>query len=256
MAAHVGKFGLLITAAGGVVLWKVLTLLFFYQQVAYSEGALVIKTLLAVVGVTFVASGLLVFRKVPGRAGEIFALFCICAGLHWGGPIEMSDAQMRTGLIFFYLLVSSILSETLFLQLALIFPTESRLAKIAFVVRIMYLPVIVALLLAIAHVYSRPGTDLHATTGDLFLFMHMLISNLFPILALVLYVSRIVGTEITRTEKNYLGLMIGGMLTAWLPYLFASAVGADTDLWNLTVVVLPLSFAIAFFGIEKSRMRR
>ncbi len=44
------------------------------------------------------------------------------------------------------------------------------------------------------------------------------------------------------------------MLVAWLPYLVASAIEVQpTDPFNLTVVALPLSFVIAFFGIRSSR---
>ena len=46
--------------------------------------------------------------------------------------------------------------------------------------------------------------------------------------------------------------MVSGMLIAWLPYIVAAAAGAATDPWNLTVVALPVSFAIAIFGIEDS----
>ncbi len=45
--------------------------------------------------------------------------------------------------------------------------------------------------------------------------------------------------------------MVAGMLAAWLTYLIASSIGVEnTDRWNLTVVALPLSFTIAFFGIS------
>jgi len=52
-------------------------------------------------------------------------------------------------------------------------------------------------------------------------------------------------------QKRYVGLMIAGMLAAWLPYILASSAGVENaDPWNLTVVALPLSFTIAFFGIR------
>ena len=77
-------------------------------------------------------------------------------------------------------------------------------------------------------------------------------SNLFAVVALAFFVSRILGAGLIRAQKRYVGLMVAGMLTAWLPYLVASTVGVDTDPWNLTVIALPISFTIALFGMEKA----
>jgi len=59
------------------------------------------------------------------------------------------------------------------------------------------------------------------------------------------------GNRLKATQKKYVGLMVAGMLVAWLPYIVTSATGIeDTDVWNLSVFALPLSFTIAFFGIH------
>jgi hypothetical protein len=56
------------------------------------------------------------------------------------------------------------------------------------------------------------------------------------------------GNPATRSTRRSRAVIAA----AWLPYLVASAAGVDTDPWNLTVVALPISFAIAFFGIREA----
>ena len=82
--------------------------------------------LLAVLGMLFVACGLLVFRKTPSRTSLLFAGFCLCSGLHWGGPLELSSAPLRTGFLLLYFVVSSVLGEVFFLRFALSFPRQPR----------------------------------------------------------------------------------------------------------------------------------
>lgn len=239
------------TAVGAVVLWKVLALVFLLQQDGSGEVSFVVKVLLTSVGLTFLVCGLLVRRYVPGRASSLYLAFCICAGLHWGGPLELPVGQLRTGLILAYVLVSSILSETLFLRFALVFPKEQRFADNTFLVRLLYAPGIAALLFAVVYLVASPGGSVRTATYGLFSALHTLVTNLFPVLALVVFVSWIVRVGISPTQKRFLGLMVGGMLTAWIPGLVASYLGADTDKWNLIVVILPVSCVIAILGIER-----
>ena len=94
-------------------------------------------------------------------------------------------------------------------------------------------------------VVSPSESSLQATTQGLFLVLHTIVSNLFGAIALAFFVSHIFRAGLSGTQKGYVGLMVIGMLTAWLPYLVASTAGVDTDPWNLTQVALPTSFAIA-----------
>ncbi len=106
---------------------------------------------------------------------------------------------------------------------------------------------------AIEYLASPAEGDLRDAAQETIYLLHAGNSNHFPALALVLYLSLLFRPGLTRTQKNYVGLMVSGMLVAWLPYIVAAAAGADTDPWNLTVVALPISFAIAFFGIQETR---
>ena len=249
------KFGAVIVAACAVVAWRVTALALVYMQRDSSEEAFVIKALLAILGMTFLGCGLLVFWKMPSKASLLFAWYCICSGLHWGGPLDMPPGQLRTGLILFYLLVSSILGSTLLLQFALHFPMESRIATKKSVIRFLYAPVIVGILLAAVYLVSPSESGLRATTEEQFLLLHTIVSNLFPTIALA-FVSHILRAALSGAQKKYVGVMVIGMLAAWLPYLVVSAVGVGTDPWNLTEVALPITFAIALFGMDQMRERQ
>jgi hypothetical protein len=245
-------FHLAATAALGVAVWRAAALIILFSRTDSTGSALTIKVLLACLGIVFLACGLLVLRKIPSRVALLFAGFCICSGLHWGGPLELASGPLRTGLLLFYLLVSSFLGSTLLLRFAMKFPV-SRAANRPVLVRILYGPVIVATVLAVVYLASPLDSDFRAGIEGLFLALHAIVSNLFSVVALVLLTSDIFRRLLTPAQKRYVGLMLAGMLTAWLPYLVASSVGVETDPWNLTVVALPVSFVIALFGIEKTR---
>ena len=243
-------FSVVLAGALAVVAWRVTALVLVFQQSDPSAESLVVKTLLAGLGITFLVCGLVVFRSRPRRATLLFAGFCICDGLHWGGPLELPPGQLRTGLVLFYLRVSSFRGAALFLQFALTFPRETRLGKRKSVIRFLYAPVFLAMVMAVLYLVAPTEGALRTAAQESFFLLHAVISNLFPALALALYLSLLLRPGLTRTQKRYVGLMVSGMLIAWLPYIVAAAAGAATDPWNLTVVALPVSFAIAIFGIE------
>lgn len=247
-------FSILLAAAGAVVAWRVTALALAHGSARAGWSPLV-PTLLALVGIAFPICGLLVFRKHPSRATLIFAGFSICAGLHWGGPLELPPGELRTALLLFYVLVSSFLSETLLLHFTLSFPRELRLVEKRPLVRLLYAPTVAATLLAAIYFFAPTGSSSRAAAESTFFVAHAIVSNLFAVLALAIFVVHLIRSGLDPTEKRYVGLMVAGMLTAWLPYLVASAVGAETDPWHLTMVALPVAFAIGIPGIARARAR-
>lgn len=228
------KHGLsiVLVAMAAVVVWRVAALV-----LAESESPLV-SLLLALVGASFLLCGLVVYLRVPGRASGLFVWYCICSGLHWGGYLELPEGELRTALILLYLLISGILAAILLLHLALLFPKAYSIADRKPVVGLLYLPAALAALLML---FSQQG----------FLVVHAIVSNLFSLVALVLIASHLFRSGPGKAEKGYVGLMVVGMLVAWLPYIIASSIGVqETDPWNLTVVALPATFAIALLGMR------
>ncbi|MDH3628181.1 MAG: hypothetical protein OEV00_01460 [Acidobacteriota bacterium] len=232
-----------LIASAGVIVWRVVAWLLVFTQEGVSSGALLMQSLLATLGLAFLVCGWWVFSKIPGTAGLLFAGFCLCSGLHWGGPLELDGGSLRTALILFYILVSSILGATLLLQFALWFPRESTLARKRFVIGLLYAPLVLATLLAVGALIGG--------SADLVLLVHAVVSNLFSVVALGIIASHLFRSALTGAGKKYVGLMVLGMLLAWLPFLIASSIGVAADPWNLTVVALPITFAVAISAADR-----
>jgi hypothetical protein len=135
-----------------VAIWRVAALLLVYGQADAAEESLIFSALLATLGMVFVAYGLLVLWKIPSKTNLLFAGFCICSGLHWGGPLELPAGPLRVGFILFYVVVSSLLGEVFFLQFALSFLRKSHLAARRFT--------------AWVHPWPRPDEGGGAVGGD------------------------------------------------------------------------------------------
>jgi hypothetical protein len=252
-SASTGSLSLFLTGGLMVAGWKVVSLMLASSGSGTSPGLDAVKVLLAVVGLIFVGCGLVVLRRKPGRDTMLFAGFCLCAGLHWGGPLELPAGDLRTGLLFFYLLISSLLGEALFLHFALSFPRETRAAGSKVVRALLYGPVVGGIVLAVLAVRASEASAVQVASQNGFLVLHTVVSNLFPALVLVLYVIHLLRQGLPRAEKPFVGLMVIGMLVAWSPYLVASAAGWETDSWNLAMVALPIAFAIAILAIKRIR---
>lgn len=218
-----------------------------------SGGPGVLDLLLSGVGLVYVATGLVVALRIPGTSARLFAAFCLCSGLHWGGPLELGHEPSRRALLYLYVLVSGILGQAVFLELGLRFPRATRLGASGVWRRGLYAPVAIGLVLAVVAWGAAEGTELRQSASGLFLLVHSLVSNLYPAAVLGLYLAWLVKSAVGRFEKAWLSTMIGGMLLAWTPYLIASALGLETDPWNLTMVALPLAFAGALFALSRQR---
>ncbi len=210
-------------------------------------------SLLTALGLSFLACGLIVYYRVDGTASTLFAAYCLCAALHWGGPLEIAAGSWRTGLIFFYLLASGVLGETLFLQLALAFPKRSRLLDGRLSLLVLYAPLSAGTIAMAVLLASPTGSGVRETAQSTLMLLHGVVTNLFAVLALALFTYRLARAEPRGPERRFVGLMVAGLLVAWLPYLIASSLGGDTDLWNLTMIALPVSFTISFLGMSDSR---
>lgn len=72
---------------------------------------------LGVMGLGFVACGLIAHCWARTWASWLFALYATLAGLHWGGPLGLSTSAWVV-----YLFVSGFISEALLLHFTLVFP--------------------------------------------------------------------------------------------------------------------------------------
>lgn len=240
------------SATAAVVLWRVVALALIFRTGA--DGAPLVQSSLTVAGLVFLVCGIVVLHRVPGEPGRLFAWFCICGGLHWGGPLELPDGSLRTALLFFYLLISGILGAVLLLHFALVFPVRSSIAGRRRAVVLLYAPVVFAALLAVARLALPPASELRSAAQVGFLAIHTVATNLFGAAVLVTFTIHALRPGTDPARRKYLGRMVAGMLVAWLPYLVASSLDSPfTDFWNLTVVALPLSFAGALIALRRAR---
>ncbi len=251
-AAHRRWLAALLAAAAAVVAWKVAALVLIERGRAEGSALPAIPTLLSLAGLVFVVCGLLVLWRRPSRAALIFAGFALCAGLHWGGPLELAAGPWRTGLILLYLLISGVLAACLLLHFALVFPRPLLGPRQRSAIRALYAPLVLASVLAAAAVFG-PGPDLRQTATSGFLLVHTLVSNLLSAGALAIFIARLVRPGLDRRRKLDLALLVAGMLIAWLPYLVVSSLGVEADAWNLTVVALPIAATLAILGSLERR---
>lgn len=251
-AAHRGWLGAFLAGAGAVLGWKLgaLALLLGGRESGSELPAL--PLLLSLAGLVFVLCGLLVLWRRPWRAAVLFAGYALCAGLHWGGPLELGEGSLRTALILVYLLISGVLAACLLLHFALVFPRRLLGGRQQIVVRSVYAAFALAAVLALVAIVLPAPEVRRAALGG-FLLSHTLISNLFSAGALAIFVVHLVRPGVDRRQKRWLALLVGGMLVAWLPNLVASALGAEADAWNLTVVALPVAATLALFGSPEPR---
>lgn len=242
----------LVTAAAAVVGWKVAALALLLRGRAAGSDLPAVTLLLSLAGVVFVGCGLLVVWRRPSLPSLLFAGFALSAGLHWGGPLELAAGPLRTGLILVYILISGVLAACLLLHFALVFPRRLLGPRHAVAVRVIYAAFVLAGFLACAAIFI-PAPEARQAATDGFLLVHTVVSNLFSAAALVVLVVHLVRPGLERREKRYLALLAGGMLIAWLPFLVASSLGVDADVWNLTVVALPIAAALAILGTVEPR---
>ena len=243
----------LIAGACGVALWKAAALLLVYREVVPNGDPLFVKALLALLGLVFVACGLIAFWVVPNRASLLFAGFCLCSGLHWGGPLELPSGPLRTGLILVYVLVTSLVGEVFFLRFALCFPKKSPLDDRRPVVWVLYAAPIVAAVLAALYFAAPAGSSFENAAKQSFFFVTSAVGTLFALIAFALIASHSFRSGLDGRHRLYVILMVVGMAAAWLPYSVAESIGADSTYWTLTFAALPVCFAIAFVRIEKGR---
>ena len=132
-----------------VVVWRILALVAPFDR-ASAPGPL-LRWLLAIEGLAFLATAVWTFRRRPGRATFLFALYGLSGGLHWGGPIAVPAlaADLMVGL---YLTLSSLLGQAVLVHLALAFPPAWRASRSRPLQALLYLP-------------SEPPMDLFFDTG-------------------------------------------------------------------------------------------
>lgn len=92
----------------GRVLWALAALVVTWRIAAFLTGPRGSAELArGLLGVAFVAGGLVGFRIAGDAAGALFALYATSAGLHWGGPVGPPSLEGNPVFTAPYLIVSA-----------------------------------------------------------------------------------------------------------------------------------------------------
>jgi hypothetical protein len=221
------------TAAAGVLVWRALGV--WFPHSASSDPELV-RGLAALMGLWFMAWGLWAFRAAGDVPSLLFAGYGITSGMHWGGPVGLGSPSAQNLLLALYVVVSSVLTQSLFLHLALAFPPAyGRSGRRAGLLAV-YFPVLAATLL-LAVLAVRPSSQ-----GLLrYFYVFLPIAVLYSLVGGGVWIHRLVTADPTSRRSRRLPLVVGAMVLAWLPHAVASA---SVDAGSLLAGLLNLPFAL------------
>jgi len=186
-----------------------------------------------------VGLGLLATVRVPSRASSIFATFAISASLFFAGPPPVSSLQLREIVWLVYLIAGGMVSTAALLQFVLTFPEPMRWVQRRGAAILIYLPVALAVSLAIwMNIVSSPNFEL-AGLAYVFHLLHSWQSRLYLGLALVLILVRYFQASPRQRRSSGLDLILLGFGAGLLPLTIVSLV-------ELLVPSLKLSQGIGF----------
>ncbi|MCI0415005.1 hypothetical protein L0222_19705 [bacterium] len=200
----------------------------------------ILRLPMVLLGVLFLICGLATWYFRSNRWTGIFLLYCLGAGIHWGGAI--GSHSMSTELALFFLFVSfTAMSDAALLHLALTFPSGRTLAR-SWKVAI-YSPAALALILAPA------GFLPQATLKSLALLIMMVAYFLSIIAGLIFIVSLFRANPAIRRAAQ-LPLITLSMVFASIVALLGSGgiLPGLSDAWNLAFGLIPISLALALIS--------
>jgi hypothetical protein len=234
-----------IAASCLVLVWRVLAL--FLRDA--DEQSLSMAILLAALGVSFLVAGFFIFVRTQGTMPRLFIAYCVCNGLHWGGPIAFDNATLEIGFLLFYLLISGTLGETFLLHFALTFAskTGSISKKLLFAI---YVPFLLSIALAVGVFFTSPESPLQ----NPFLITHLIVGNGYGAVVLLLLIISLFKKTGSNIGKGTIALMIASLLIAWLPEMIVSSLGGNNEPWLLTFVAIPIAFSIALTRARRTEL--
>ena len=231
--------------AGVVALWRLMAL--FFPHVAITDPAPV-QIAMASVGMLFVVCGLWAYRRVPGPATTLFAFYALCAGLHRGGAVGLGPPPLQTVEIVLYVVMSSVLGQTLFLHLALVFPRRFRTVTRPPSLILLYVPALAGGVL-VAVVAAFPGS-IEAVIGSAVQVLAV-IGTLCGIAAAVVWIVRLIVSPEDR-RNGHLPLVVGAILAGALPNMIVSAIGPLSDLDGLSNLLVALEPPVLAFALTRA----
>ena len=169
-----------------------------------------------------VGLGLLAIVRVPSRASSIFTTFAISASLFFAGPPPVSNLQLREIVWLVYLIAGGMLSTAALLQFVSIFPEPMRWAQRRGAAILIYLPVALAVSLALwMNIVQSPNFEL-AGLAYVFHLLHSWQSRLYLGLVLVLIFVRYLRASPQQRRSSGLDLILLGTGAGLIPWTIVS----------------------------------
>lgn len=227
--------GWILAAAAAVLLWRAAALRWPSSFIVLPDE---LRLPIGLLGVLFVACGVWAWWVRPGRWTQVFLLYGLGGGVHWGGSVGAESEGLALSLLFVYL-ACSVLAETALLHLALIYPHGRPLGK--WWRAELYAPAAFALLLAAA-AGVLPRTLLETLIGLL-----LLVANLFSVVAGILFLVRLVRADAAARHAARLPLIVAGLIAGTALSLLGSGgvLPGNPEAWNLALGIVPICLAVA-----------
>lgn len=202
-------------------------------------------------GLIFITCGFIVLHQTNRKRASVFALYTICAGIHWGGPFDVPDATLQTAVWLGYFLISGILAESAFLQFTLVFPEPWEWGAKHVTRMVIYAPVALGVVAATVALTITPK---EAAQGwiDKFMLLEGLQTIVYPAIALVFLLVRFIRATPWDGPRNITGILVAGAWGSVLPWVITSLVEqaggkvvGGSDIYTLFFVLLPITFTYA-----------
>jgi hypothetical protein len=231
-----GPLRLWIAAAtGGVLFWRAAA---YWRPSSFIDIPDRWHLPLTLLGLVFLGAGLWAWFARPHRWTNLFLIYGLCGGVHWGGAVGAADPTLAMSLFFAYLAATA-LGDAALLHLALIYSREGSLAQAGRVA--LYAPAAVALLFGLV-AGLLPQTILQPAAGVL-----LLLANLFSLVAGMVFLARFFAADHAVRAAARLPLIASGMVAGSVTALLGAGgvLPGHPEAWNLALGLIPISLAVA-----------
>ncbi len=207
-----------------------------------------------VMGLLHLLCGVTAWFGAPGKAGNLFALFCATTAVHWSG-FRPTTSDAIEWAFFTVLLLGTGFAASFLLHFTLVYPRPwspeaRRVTRV-----VLYGPPALAVLVAVVSVALHGGPMSNGLQGVFFLLTNVP-GYLFSSLALIVVIVRIRRTDPIERRDSGLNVMLAGMLAAYVPYLLVMLLevvapsvpipgGVGAYPYTLFFVLTPVAFLYA-----------
>jgi hypothetical protein len=225
-----------------------------------NEAAL--RVALGVMGLGYLACGLVAFWRARSTASALFTLHGICQAIHWGGPVRVSSDTFQLAIWFLYFTIS-MLGISALLHFTLLFPQRWSIASRKSTRLFLYLPVVLAAVLAASRIMLPSSIPAGDALQSSFFILETVQVNLYDLLAIIVIAVRFGRATGQERRTCGLGVMLAGAVVGPLPYLVAILIqsfvpaitipgGLGSQPYTLFFILTPLAFTYAILTKMRS----